>query len=148
MYIIKIPSDRSMPLQYLIQKLFLHIKRAHLKGCRGRKSNMLKTRQIGFEVIIYPRGRIDNHEGKSLETDITRFLEEKPDVNIVMNLKDVEYLSSSGIRIFLTTQRLLKGRKSSLKLCCLQPAVLKLLDAAKLSEHFQIYETEEAALAL
>ena len=107
---------------------------------------MLTTKKTGADFIVFLRGRIDNHEGKSLEIDLIRFIEENNKCNLIISLKDVEYLSSSGIRIFLSTQRLLKENGFQLKLCELQPAVTKLLQAAKIIDYLDISETLEDAI--
>jgi anti-sigma B factor antagonist len=55
-------------------------------------------------------------------------------------------MSSSGLRIFVSTMRVLKESKRKLKLCSMNSAVQKIFEVVELMDMFDIYETEEEAL--
>jgi anti-sigma B factor antagonist len=74
-------------------------------------------------------------------------METEKDCHIILNLHDVEYMSSSGLRIFVSTMRLLKEKNRLLKLCALNNAVKKIFEVVELMDMFDIYETSEEALA-
>ena len=107
---------------------------------------MFRTRKIASDVIVYLRGRIDHQDSKKIEDFIVSEISNNHGCDLTINLKDVEYLSSSGLRIFLSAQRILIKNGQSLKLSNLQEPVEKLLEAAQLKMHLKIYEDERDAL--
>ena len=107
---------------------------------------MFPTRKIADDVIVYLRGRIDHQDSKKIEDFLVNEISANRGCDLIINLKDVEYLSSSGLRIFLSTQRILIKNGQNLKLSNLQEPVEKLLEAAQLKMHLKIYEDERDAL--
>ena len=107
---------------------------------------MFPTRKIANDIVIYLRGRIDHQDSKKIEDFIVNEISNNRGCDLTINLKDVEYLSSSGLRIFLSAQRILIKNGQSLKLSNLQEPVEKLLEAAQLKMHLKIYEDERDAL--
>jgi anti-sigma B factor antagonist len=67
--------------------------------------------------------------------------------NLILNLDDVEYMSSSGLRVFVSLMRTLKESNRSLRLCNLSVAVKKVFEVVELMDMFDIYDSEEEALA-
>ena len=95
--------------------------------------------------IISTAGRIDAYSAKSLEDCLKRVTSEGRR-NIVVDLKNTDYISSGGLRVFLATLKELRMEGGSLKLCCLNPAVLKIFKLAGFTSIFSIYATEQEAL--
>jgi anti-sigma B factor antagonist len=56
-------------------------------------------------------------------------------------------MSSSGLRIFVSTMRILKEAKRKLKLCNMNNAVKKIFEVVELMDMFDIFESEEEALS-
>lgn len=106
----------------------------------------LETRAAGDSIVAYLKGRIDVHMASEIESHLQKIIKDSPDFNIVLNLKDVEYMSSSGLRVFVSIMRLLRETNHSLKLTNLSVAVKKVFEVVELMDMFEIYETEEAAL--
>ena len=61
-------------------------------------------------------------------------------------MQDVEYMSSSGLRIFVSTMRILKDNNKKLKLCNINSAVKKIFEVVELMDMFEIYDNEVLAL--
>lgn len=106
----------------------------------------LNTKQVGHVVVIYLAGRLDVHLSADVEKEINKIIQDKPDCHLLLNLKDVEYMSSSGLRIFVSTMRILKESKRMLKLSNMNNAVKKIFEVVELMDMFDIHETEDAAL--
>lgn len=107
---------------------------------------MLKTKQVNTDLVIYLKGRLDVHLSTEVEKDIQEIINRNSDASLILNLADVEYMSSSGLRVLVATMRLLKANGKALKLCNLNQAVLKVFEVVELMDMFDIYETEESAL--
>ncbi len=54
--------------------------------------------------------------------------------DILINLENISYISSSGIRIFVGMVRELEKQGRKLKLCCITPPVKKVFDVVELLE--------------
>lgn len=106
----------------------------------------LNTKKVGNVIVIYLAGRLDVHLSADIEKEINAIIQNEPDTHLLLNLSDVEYMSSSGLRIFVSTMRILKDLKRQLKLCNMNSAVKKIFEVVELMDMFDIYDTEEEAL--
>lgn len=106
----------------------------------------LETKKIDNIVIIYLSGRLDVHLSADIEKEINKIIKVEPDADLLLNLLNVEYMSSSGLRIFVSTMRILKENNRKLKLCHINNAVKKIFEVVELMDMFDIYDTEEDAL--
>lgn len=108
---------------------------------------MIKTKESGDNLVVYLRGRLDVHMSGEVEKELQKTIEETPGKSLVINLAEIEYMSSSGLRVLVAIMRLLKSNNQSLRLCHLNAAVKKIFEVVELMDMFDIYETEEEALA-
>ena len=106
----------------------------------------LQLKQTKGYVIIAIGGRLDVHRASELESEINQIVAKHTDKDVVLNLEDVEYMSSSGLRVFVSLMRYLKETKRSLKLCCLSSPVRKVFEVVELTDMFHITLTEEEAV--
>jgi len=106
----------------------------------------LETKESGNNLVAYLRGRIDVHLASEVESGLQKLIRENPNFNVVLNLKDVEYMSSSGLRVFVSLMRMLRENQRSFKLTNLSVAVKKVFEVVELMDMFEIYDTEEEAL--
>ncbi len=106
----------------------------------------LNTKKIDNVWVIELSGRLDVHLSVDIEKEINKIIENNPGDHLLLNLKKVEYMSSSGLRIFVSTMRILKESKRKLKLCEMNNAVKKIFEVVELMDMFDIYDTEEDAL--
>ncbi len=106
----------------------------------------LQTKREGDVIVIYLKGRLDVHLSADIEKEINRIIKDEPQVHLLLNLAEVEYMSSSGLRIFVSTMRILKESQRKLKLCNMNNAVKKIFEVVELMDMFEIYDSEEEAL--
>jgi len=96
-------------------------------------------------TIVYLKGRLDVHLSAEIETELNKIIDEGKN-KLLLSLKDVEYLSSSGLRVFIATSRKLKEKNGELKLMKLNETAKKIFKIVELIDMFDIYESEEDAL--
>ncbi|MCU0821142.1 MAG: STAS domain-containing protein [Spirochaetes bacterium] len=106
----------------------------------------LKITKVRGIVIVYLAGRLDVQLSADIEKEIHKTIESEPDCHFLLNLKEISYLSSSGIRIFVSTMRILKEKNKKLKLCEMDNNAKKIFEIVELMDLFDIYETEEEAI--
>lgn len=97
-------------------------------------------------TIVYLDGRLDVNRSMAIEEEINRLIEQGRR-KFVFNLQDVEYLSSSGLRIFIATYRVLKAKNGHLKLVRMPEAVRKIFMIVELLDMFEIHDSDEEAVA-
>ena len=93
--------------------------------------------------IVKINGRVDTLTAPKLETDILNLIND--DKNIIIDLDDMDYISSSGLRVLLLTQKKLLAKSKSLKLFGLQASIKEIFDISGFSSIFKIYQDFNSA---
>lgn len=106
--------------------------------------NLSKKNINGF-CVLYINGRIDTTNFNLFEKEIYEVLD-SGEVNIIFNCSGLSYISSSGLRVFLITQKKLMGANEKLYLCEMQPTIKEIFDISGFSTIFKIFATEKEAL--
>ena len=107
----------------------------------------ISERQVGDVTILDMDGKITIGEGSvALRTAIRRLLEEGKK-KILLNLARVGYIDSSGIGELVSSYTAIGKEKGQLKLLNLTQKLQDLLTITKLLTVFDVYESEEEALA-
>ncbi len=97
-------------------------------------------------LILYIEGRIDTINYKDVETAIDAAIE-PGNSKLILDCEKLNYISSSGLRVFLTLQKKMMGQQTELILCKMQPVIKEIFDISGFSNIFNIKATEEEALA-
>ena len=101
------------------------------------KSNQVEV----FEIS----GRIDANNAKDFENELTKSTQEGT-TKIVVDLSNLDYISSSGLRVFLLIAKKLE-KSGFIYLCSLQPQVLQIFTISGFNTIFSIFENKEVALS-
>ncbi|MDH5718072.1 MAG: STAS domain-containing protein [Spirochaetia bacterium] len=99
------------------------------------------------KAVVNLSGRLDVAVSGNIEEALLEAIEKDNLKYLVLNMQDVEYMSSSGFRVAIALLRKLRDDGGILKLCSLKPAVKRIFDVIELTSLFEIYETEEEALS-
>ena len=105
----------------------------------------LSEKKINNFNVISIEGRIDTTNYNDFERAVTAIIE-NGDTNLVFNCAGLNYISSSGLRAFLTAQKKLIGLKGKLHICEMQPHIKEIFDISGFSNIFKILNTEEEAV--
>ena len=107
----------------------------------------ISERHVGDVTILDMDGKITIGEGSvALRTAIRRLLEEGKK-KILLNLAKVGYIDSSGIGELVSSHTAINKESGELKLLNLTQKLQDLLTITKLLTVFDVYESEEEALA-
>lgn len=96
----------------------------------------------GFLVKI--DGRIDTTNYNEFESSIAHLYNEKG-ATIFLDCSGLDYISSSGLRIFLTLQKKVKVQGGVLKIFSMQPQIKEIFDISGFSSIFAIFPDYETA---
>ncbi len=92
--------------------------------------------------IVSPVGGIDITTYPILEKKVDQLLQTSP-ATLVFDMKEVEYVSSAGVRVVLKAQKALKKREGKLVLMNLQPHVKKVFEIINALPSQQIFSSIE-----
>ena len=52
-------------------------------------------------LTVFLEGRVDSNNAQDVEKEIQNILDERAAESLIINAKDLEYISSAGLRVFL-----------------------------------------------
>ncbi|MBV8190028.1 MAG: STAS domain-containing protein [Alphaproteobacteria bacterium] len=106
----------------------------------------LKERfEKGF-IILQPCGRMDSQTSPDLLPSIESKLRDSTK-NVVLDLAEVPYVSSAGLRIFLLIAKQVAAARGKFAITSLRPEIREVLTISGLSSILQIYDTPQSALS-
>jgi len=99
----------------------------------------------GDAAILVLQGRLDATTSPEAERHLNRLID-AGDCLIVVDLSDLEYISSAGLRVLLAGLKRLKQCEGAMKLTALRPEIQKVFDIAGFNRLFSISPTIDEAI--
>jgi anti-sigma B factor antagonist len=96
-------------------------------------------------VTLSLSGKLDTTSAKAFEEKILGQIE-SGERRIVIDLAQLDYVSSSGLRVFLLASKRLSSANGKIALCSLKDQVKEVFDIAGFSSIFSIYGSPDEAL--
>jgi anti-sigma B factor antagonist len=91
------------------------------------------------------KGSLDSNTAAEFETSLYSAFETGKK-NVILNLEDLDYISSAGIRVMLKATKDLKKIEGKIVLCSLQDYVMEVFDIAGFVGYLNIVKTLDDAL--
>lgn len=105
----------------------------------------ISQKTIGAVNVVSLSGRLDAYAANDVEKKLDSLSSIKQ-VHLVVNLKELEYISSSGLRVLLITLKKVTKQQGEIRLACMNPAVKDVFDIAGFTQFFKMYDKEEDAI--
>jgi anti-sigma B factor antagonist len=105
----------------------------------------IKIRQADHVTLMDVSGQLTSLEGQAFRDAIQRLLRQG-EINIILNLKDLEYLDSSGIGELVRNYLAVVKKGGTMKVVGLAPKVEEILKITQLYQVFPEFPDEESAL--
>ena len=102
-------------------------------------------REAGNVNIICLSGRLDAYCSNDVEKKLNSLIDADR-VRLVVNLDQLEYISSSGLRVLLAALKKTRKQQGDIRLACLKPYIKEVFDIAGFTQLFTILDTEEATV--
>jgi len=96
-------------------------------------------------LVITVEGRLDTTQSDGFEKQVMDVLKDNHK-KVVLDCKGLNYISSSGLRVFLILQKKMAAAGGALKICNLQPSIKEIFDMSGFSMIFSLYDDLDAAL--
>jgi anti-sigma B factor antagonist len=98
-------------------------------------------------TVVYLGGRLDIFEAESAEMNLFEIAEKNSGNSMIIVLEGLDYLSSSGLRIFISLKRQLDAQGRRLALCNFRNnAVHNFFRIINIKQMFDIFRTEDEAV--
>lgn len=97
-------------------------------------------------VILRPECRLDIANATEFESLLNTLRRVHPTCNFILDLSGVEYLSSSALRVIVTTYRKLTEVKLNLVLLNPTSMCTKILEVTKLNDIIDVHTSEKEAV--
>jgi anti-sigma B factor antagonist len=98
-------------------------------------------------TILDISGDIDLANSPAMRKVLLGEIKDKHTPKVLLNLKNVRYIDSSGIASLVEGLKAARDAGARLILYGLSPSVREVLELSRLQKIFEIYDTEEQALA-
>ncbi len=96
--------------------------------------------------ILDIKGFLDAHTAPQLETKLESIIREGG-YNIVVNFRELDYISSAGLGVFMVFIEEVRNKLGDIKLVSMQPKVFTVFDLLGFPMLFEILEHEDEAIA-
>ncbi len=96
-------------------------------------------------AIVLLTGRLDALHSDKIEEELLNLIEEGH-INLIINMKQVDYLGSSGVRVLLALNNRLDKMTGNLKIVNMSETGIKILKTMEILDRFRLYKNKEEAL--
>jgi anti-sigma B factor antagonist len=105
----------------------------------------IKITYINQITVIELPARIDTLTANKISPEVVQITEQKSE-GILFNLRDVTFVSSAGIRIFLSAYKKCESHSIKIAMVNVHPSVYKIFKVAGMDKFFNIFNNESEAL--
>jgi anti-sigma B factor antagonist len=106
----------------------------------------IQANDVGKAVVLHVAGRMDAETSVEFETTCEGWIN-RGAKHLVVDLADLQYVSSMGLSKFLSVAKALQPKSGSLSLCHLQAVPRQVFEMTRLIQLFPVFDNVEAALA-
>ena len=103
------------------------------------------TRDDGV-LLLFPEGRVDSIEAPGFQDDLRSAVSDD-DKAVVIDMENLTYISSAGLRTILETIRQVEKQGGKLAICALSDYVQDVFRISGFDRVVSIYATQEDAVA-
>jgi anti-anti-sigma factor len=105
----------------------------------------IEQKQVAGQVVILVSGRMDAETAPDFEQTCRACIAEGL-TGLVVDLGELTYISSMGLRSFISVTKMLQDKGGALRICRLKGLVKQVFEITGLLGMFRVYESVEAAL--
>lgn len=102
------------------------------------------TKKKDYAYSVELTGSIDNETHQELEDELKEIIDEKTKA-IILDMKDVNYVSSIGVKVIIWARKTLKKNNATFAMTNLQPQIKKVFEMLKILPMIDIFSDMEEA---
>jgi anti-sigma B factor antagonist len=106
------------------------------------------SRRYANAVVVHAAGRLDQDTCEGFRVDLLKNVDQaaRDGGAIVLDLSELEYVSSAGLRCFMLASRQAKAQHGKIVVAALQPMVAEIFAISHFNLVFQVFPTVRDAL--
>lgn len=105
----------------------------------------IKVNQTDNHTMVAIFGRLDIITAPAFEASVRQAIENEKK-HVIIDCSELDYISSSGLRVFLMAQKMVLVKQAKLSLCCLKSNIREIFDISGFSQIFKIYPDLNTAI--
>ena len=105
----------------------------------------ISTRNVGEVTVVDISGSLDTHTSGAASDEIGKVVGSTG--KMLLNLENLEFLSSAGLRVFLRTAKQQKGSGGVIKVCSATGVVKEVMEISGFGSLLDLHDSESDALA-
>jgi len=105
----------------------------------------IKSERNGNVTIVTISGRVDSVTAAALDSELAKIVRE--DKKIILNLKNMAYLSSAGVRAIIKALQSAQKSGGGVKLASVPEQVMEVLQTVGMMQMLQAYPSVDEAVA-
>jgi len=105
----------------------------------------VSTREVDGTLVVDLKGDLDTNTAPDAQEHIDGVIAGGAS-KLVINLADLEYTSSAGLRVFLATAKAMQAGGGALAICCLNETVEEVFEISGFDAILNVFATEAEAL--
>ncbi len=109
------------------------------------KAFSIRSKLFEDAAVLYPKGHLDAHNVDRFEKEILKLINNNM-VNVVVNCKELNYISSAGMGIIMGYLDEIREKGGDIKLCSVDDRVYEIFDLVGFTEIYDFLDTEETAV--
>lgn len=98
--------------------------------------------EIPKYTVVNPQDSITAANAHLLERQLTLALKQKTYPRILVDLRQVEYIDSSGLMTLISAWKLAQDLRTRFSLCSLSPSLRIILEVTQLDHIFEIFDSQ------
>lgn len=105
----------------------------------------LSDRDVDGVTVVDLEGKLNTGTSPDADAYLSELVS-AGSTKLLLNMKGVDYISSSGLRVMLATGKKLGGSDGKLVFCNLNPSVGEVFRVSGFSTMFSVFDSEQEAL--
>ncbi|MBO8170623.1 MAG: anti-sigma F factor antagonist [Bacillaceae bacterium] len=97
-------------------------------------------------LIVRLKGELDHHTSDELKKQLESAIEEADIQHIILSLKNLQFMDSSGIGVILGRYKKISQKQGEMVVCSINPTIKRLFELSGLFKILKLKESEEDAL--
>jgi anti-anti-sigma factor len=106
----------------------------------------IETRKVYDVLVADVGGRLDSVSAGAAGDRLVSIVQGE-DKSILLNLENIEYVTSAGLRVIIRGAKLLQANRGELKICNATGPVKNVLEMSGFNSLLKIYDSEKEALS-
>ena len=104
------------------------------------------VKEVGGINVVYLKGYLDAHTAPALENTFSNLINESK-YNIVVNFRDLAYISSAGLGVFMAFIEKIRDNQGDIKLSTMTDKVFNIFDLLGFPLLYEIFKSEDDAVS-